>query len=677
MLLLLVRALVILALIGHVVAAHAMTVAVAPEEIRCQWPPGGPENIGLRELPLHTGGAIEARELWRGGSAAGQIAVPRFDGGRDRLYAKFELFDAANGKALGPPQCVTDFSALPRRTHPLGSLATKKGVTCVLDVANVVALGAGQVAENIDLGGLLDWQSAEPALSFDFEGRRVGLRASTVAHLDAKLKAMHAAKLRVTGILLNYVNAATPRTSPLVHPLTDPATVPAGPAAFNTATADGLFHYRALLHWLVERYTREDAAFGQLAGLVIGNEVQSHWTWYHLGHVEPEVLLREYTTALRVADLASRSVHEDFPIYVSLEHHWTMPASEDLTMGFSGVEVLEGVNERARREGDFPWHLAFHPYPENLFDPAFWRDQSAPLRLDAPRLTFHNLEVLPAFLRQPRFLHAGKPRRIALTEQGFHCAETPEGETLQAAAFAFAWKKVQAIPEIESFLYHRHVDHPHEFGLHCGLLAHDGSSNILGIGRARKIWEVMQKAGTPGEDAAFAFALPVIGRKDWGDVLAAKLDPPKPTWRETGRVVFDFVAQREAAAQENLQSLEVRHIGPADEVSQIAMQEHPKPQGAGRLSYRVSIPAAPAGQRCLLIFDALLNHPRSNGAGFTVAVDGQEVFARKLAGGERVPAEVDLAPWAGREVAIVFAVDALADPTYDWATWVAPRVVLR
>jgi len=43
--------------------------------------------------------------------------------------------------------------------------------------------------------------------------------------------------------------------------------------------------------------------------------------------------------------------------------------------------------------------------------------------------------------------------------------------------------------------------------------------NILGIGRARKIW-VVQKPGTPEEDSASAFALPVIGRKNWSDVIA-------------------------------------------------------------------------------------------------------------------------------------------------------------
>jgi hypothetical protein len=370
------------------------------------------------------------------------------------------------------------------------------------------------------MNGLLDLGAAKPSMSFEYEGRTIGLRPAAVARLDADLRAYHAAGIRVTGILLNLVGKAARRDSPLVHPLSDPAVVPIGPAAFNTATADGVLHFRAFLHWLVERYTQPDAPHGQLGGLVIGNEVQSHWTWYHLGKVEPDVVLREYTAALRLADLATRRVHADFPIYVSLEHHWTMPASKDRQMGFTGVEVLEGINERAKREGDFPWHLAHHPYPENLFQPRFWNDQTAPLRLDAPRVTFHNLEVLPAFLRQPRFLFEGRPRRIALTEQGFHCGDKPGDEEAQAAAFALAWKKVQAIPEIESFLYHRHVDHPREHGLRCGLREHDGSPNVLGVGRARKIWDVMRAAGTPEEDAAFAFALPIIGRKDWSHVVA-------------------------------------------------------------------------------------------------------------------------------------------------------------
>ena len=660
-----------------------LRVAVTPDSLRFEWPPGAGTSE-IRELPLHTSAAGEGRILWSGEGPG--ATVPRFDGKRDRLFAKFER--RSGGKALGSAQHVTDFSALPQRTNTLGSLGNKKGIACLgsrannqgmawlLDVEDGKALGFGQSNQNINIGGLIDWQSMEPKLSFEFEGRKIGLRPAAVAALDRDLQALHAAKMRVTGILGNYVPKTMSRRSPLVHPLTDPATVPEGPAAFNTATEEGVFFYRAILHWLVDRYTREDAQFGQIAGLVIGNEVQNHWGWYHLGAVEPEVLLREYSVALRIADLATRSVHADFPIYISLDHHWTLTATTDRTHDFTGVEVLEGVHERARREGDFPWNLAHHPYPENLRQPGFWNDRSAPLRFDAPRITFHNLEVLPAFLRQPRFLFEGQPRRIVLTEQGFYCPPGPDGEIAQAAAFALAWKKVQALPGIESLLYHRHVDHPNENRLLFGIREHDGSANVNGVGRARKLWGVVQKAGTPEEDAAFAFALPIVGRKDWSDVVATTFDPPRAVKRETGHVVFDFVEQRSNAQQENVQSVGLRRIGPPDEVPEDALQQHPKPKGRALLTYRVAIPAADA-KRCLLTFDALLNNEKSNGAAFAIDIDGREVFVRQLKGAERVPAEIDLADFRGREVSIAFIVDPLTDPAGDWATWVTPRIVLR
>jgi hypothetical protein len=648
-----------------------LRVAITPDSLRFVWPPSAGKTE-IRELLLHTSAAGEGRVLWSGEGA--EATVPRFDGKRDRLFAKFER--RSSGKALGPAQHVTDFSALPQRKNSLGSLANKKGIACLLNVEDGKALGFGQSNQNIDIGRLIDWQSVEPKLSFEFEGRKIGLRPAAVAVLDRELQALHAAKMRVTGILGNYVPKTMSRTSPLVHPLTDPATVPEGPAAFNTATEEGVFFYRAILHWLVDRYTREDAPFGQIAGLVIGNEVQNHWGWYHLGAVEPEVLLREYSVALRIADLATRSVHADFPIFISLDHHWTLTATTDRTHDFTGLEVLEGVHERARREGDFPWNLAHHPYPENLRQPSFWNDRSAPLRFDAPRITFHNLEVLPAFLRQPRFLFEGKPRRIVLTEQGFDCPPGPDGELVQAAAFALAWKKVQALPGIESFLYHRHVDHPHENRLLFGIREHDGSANVNGVGRARKLWDVVQKAGTPEEEAAFAFALPIVGRKDWSDVVATKFDPPRAVKRETGHVVFDFVAQRTKAQQENVQSVQLRRIGPPDEVPEDALQQHPKPKGRALLTYRVAIPATDA-KRCLLTFDALLNNAKSNGAAFAIDIDGREVFVRQLKGAARVPAEIDLADFRGREVSIAFIVDPLTDPAGDWATWVTPRIVLR
>jgi len=670
----------------HLLAASdGLRLAVTPDEIQFRWDAEVNGTISIVRLPLATNqrtadpgeaASLESVVVWRGEASQLGATTPRFEAGRDRLFAKYRLCSADGKEALGAPKYVTDFSALPRGTRPLGAAASKKGITCLLDDADAVALGSAQLNENIHIGGLLDLESPEPKAYFTYEGRFVGLHPAGVALLDKHLKAAHQNGQRVTGILLNNVRANTPASSPLVHPLTDPARVPIGPSAFNTATEEGVFYYRAIIHWLVERYTREDAAFGLLSGLVIGNEMQSHWSWYHLGKVEPKVVIREYAAALRVADLATRSMHEHFRIYVSLEHHWLMSASEDPTKGFSGLEAIYGIQRSATEGGNFPWGLAFHPYPQNLFKAGFWNDRSAPLRFDAPRITFHNLEVLPAFLGQTEFLFEGKVRSIALTEQGFHCPDDEGGEMLQAAAFAFAWKKVQALPAIESFLYHRHVDHPKEDGLHLGLRAHDGSSNVNGMGKKRAIWSVFKSAGTEQEDSAFAFALPIVGRADWNNVISSTFEPPRTPYHEPDNVIYDFVQERDSALKENVQTVVRKMVGPEDEIQRPGLLQHPMPKGLGRLSFKVEIPSEREGD-CVLLFEALLNHEKSTGAGFALEVDGKEVFTKSLKAGERVPAEILLNAWRGQKVTICWIVDAVKDPGYDWTTWVAPRLVLR
>lgn len=657
-------------------AETSFQIAAAQDEIIFRWNHSIKGVVTIREFPLSEGPAGEGAVVWTGLGANNEARVSRFHAGTDRIFSKYQIASDSSPSPTNEPQFVTDFSALPRRAGPPERSLSKKGIACLLDPADGVDLGFAQANQNIDIAALLDLQNPSPKTSFEYQGRRIGLQPGAVQHLDKAMREAFHSGMRVTGILLNNVSKGTPQNSPLVHPFTKPLLVPIGPSAFNTATAEGVFYYRAILSWLLERYTREDAQFGQLAGLVIGNEIQSHWSWYHLGLVEPAVVLKEYSAALRIADLITRSTHSDFPIYISLDHHWRAPASEEPGKGFSAVEALEGINEVVKSGGDFPWGVAFHPYPENLLDPQFWKDRAAPFRFDAPKLTFHNLEVLPAFLKQPRFLTQGHVRRIALTEQGFHCPKGGRGEELQAAAYALAWKKIQALPEIESFLYHRHVDHPHEYGLSCGIREHDGSSNVFGVGRKRKIWEVVRGAGTSEEDAVFAFALPIVGRTDWKNVVRSEFDPPRDLKPTAAKVIYDFALHLKKARAENVQAIEKQKIGPPDEVQETGILEHPKARGRGLLSFTVEIPAHGPNDKeyPVLKFDALLNNKNSFGAGFYVSISGCDVFSRVLRGAERVPQLIDLRRWQGQIVEVVFAVDADGDPAHDWAVWVSPTL---
>jgi hypothetical protein len=132
---------------------------------------------------------------------------------------------------------------------------------------------------------------------------------------------------------------------------------------------------------------------------------------------------------------------------------------------------------------------------------------------NTPLITFKNLPVLMKYLRQPRLLFEGKTRRVILSEQGFHTSNKKNGEKQQAAAYCYAYKIVESLDGIDSFIYHRHVDHPDEGGLLLGLRAFIPSN---GEDRPKKkIYNVFQLVDTPKWKKACKFALPVIGLKSW------------------------------------------------------------------------------------------------------------------------------------------------------------------
>ena len=135
---------------------------------------------------------------------------------------------------------------------------------------------------------------------------------------------------------------------------------------------------------------------------------------------------------------------------------------------------------------------------------------------NTPRITFKNLEMLARYFEKPELLYEGKPRRLILSEQGFHSDGTPEGEQVQAAAYAYAYRRVATLGAIDAFILHRHVDHKGEGGLNLGLWRCKKDSPSPSEPSERKpIYEVYRLADTPDWEQAFKFALPIIGIKDW------------------------------------------------------------------------------------------------------------------------------------------------------------------
>jgi hypothetical protein len=452
------------------------------------------------------------------------VTVARLDGLRDRIYSGFDFNRAPISTNGSVAHYVDEWRGVARYDEPFPAAPGKKGLQVQM-VDDAIALGVKHAALNVNLAQMIDLSDDASSLPWQMDGQTCYFRRDYLEHLDRQVGPLSDAGIVVSFVLLYYQSGQAALDRIMLHPKYDPA----GPhrlSAFNTATPAGLRFFKACLEFLAERYSRPDRAHGRVVNFIVGNEVNSHWFWCNLGRVPMETFADDYLRTVRIAHAAVRKFSSTARVYVSLEHHWNIRyPGGDAFQAFPGRAFLDYFNQRAKAGGDFDWHLAFHPYPENLFEPRTWNDKSATTNDDTPRITFKNLELLPRYLRRPELLYHGQPRRIILSEQGFHTPDTPDGETIQAAAYCYAYCKTARLEGIDAFIYHRHVDHQFEDGLKLGLWRRDEKSASASEPAARKrIYEVLRLADTLEREKAFEFALPIIGIHQWSE---APLDGSK------------------------------------------------------------------------------------------------------------------------------------------------------
>jgi hypothetical protein len=402
---------------------------------------------------------------------------------------------------------------------PFPTPQSKKGLQVQM-VDDAISLGIKHAALNVNLAQLLDLRSNSNNPTLRVDGRDFWFQRGYVEHLDHQIKALSNREVVVSLILLYYRSSDEVLNKLMLHPKYDP-TAPNNLSAFNITTPESAAAFRACIEFLADRYSGKATRSGPVWNYIVGNEVNSHWFWSNMGRVTMEEFADEYLRTVRLCNEAVRKYSANARVYLSLEHHWNMhyPGGDE-RQTFAGKPFIDYFAQRARETGDFDWNLAFHPYPENLFDCRTWNDKTALPSPDSPRITFKNLEVLQQYFQRAELLFKGKPRHIILSEQGFHSPETSDGETLQAAAYCYAFYKVTHLDGIDSFILHRHVDHGQEGGLNLGLWTRNTSSaNPAEPLGKKKIYDVFKSADQPDWEEAFRFALPVIGVRTWAEVL--------------------------------------------------------------------------------------------------------------------------------------------------------------
>ena len=375
-------------------------------------------------------------------------------------------------------------------------------------------LGISAITVNVMVHTLVSLTPGPDTEPFEWQGRTYHANKPALAGLDATFLEARKHGVMVSAILL--VANPSKDSNPVVQVIGHPDAVPDGIFAMpNVTSPEGISLYGAILNLMAERWSRPDGKFGRVHHWIIHNEVDAGWVWTNAGDKPAIVFMDLYQRSMRLSDPIARQYDRNSRPFITLTHHW---GHQGAPQWYGSKRMLGMLQEFTRAEGDFAWALAYHPYPQDLFNPRAWEDDQATFDLNSAKITPRNLEVLDTYMKQPAMLHRGKVRPIHLSENGFNSKDYSEKELAdQAAGMALAWKKIAELSSVESWQYHNWIDNRGEGGLKIGLRKFpDEPGDPLG---KKPIWNLYKDLGTPRESEACAPYLKVIGITSWDEVI--------------------------------------------------------------------------------------------------------------------------------------------------------------
>jgi hypothetical protein len=434
-----------------------------------------------------------------------QIEVPRLKGSVDRATWRWRLADD-NSQWHSLASWATEYAdTVPRKLTRL-TAPTVKGIGGVPHIQSddhpIFELGVHHATVNVVLHSLIRNTPAPGWDPWEFEGTTYFINSRQLENHDTTLRHLAKKRVIVSAILLvgNGRHADGKPHTAMTHPEAEIRGIYSIPNLTEDASAS---LFRAVLSLMAERWSREDGQYGRISNWIMHNEIDQAGTWTNMGEQPLARYLETYLRSARLMHHTARLYDPHSRVFISLTHHWTKKSSGSGT--YVVRDMLELFAEMARKEGDFPWGVAYHPYPLDLRNPDAWNDSGLTDDFDTPYITPKNIAVLPAFLDQPAFHFQGKVRGILLSEQGFNSPTLSDrDQSRQAAGLIYMFRQLQGLDNIEAYHLHRFQDMPDaEGGLRLGL--------ITETGERKKAWEVYKAIGTAKEKEYAEMADRIIG----------------------------------------------------------------------------------------------------------------------------------------------------------------------
>lgn len=276
-------------------------------------------------------------------------------------------------------------------------------------------------------------------------------------------------------------------------------------------------YWAAALDFLASRYS--DGTHGRIHRYVLHNEIDDPSNWNNIGYKPLAYYVDYFAKSIRIGHNIIRQYNPHAQILVPVTQSWTR---EVITAGvraeYAVKKIFDLLTQFSAKEGDFYWGMGYHSYPQN-FNSRTWEDTEATWSMNTRLITFKNLEVLDKWSRIPANMYKGvKSRDIWLTENGGSSrSHTAQELKEQAACAAYALKKVEQLPGIQTVIWHALQDSAVEGNLNLGLhYAKDYANDPWG---RKPSWYVYQAYGTANESAVLDQYLSVIGVSKWSEII--------------------------------------------------------------------------------------------------------------------------------------------------------------
>lgn len=280
----------------------------------------------------------------------------------------------------------------------------------------------------------------------------------------------------------------------------------------NLTTAKAFNLYAAALEHMASTHCTQG---NRISHWIMHNEVDFANEWTNMGDQPMLRYLDRYIKSMRICYNIARQYDQNASVLGSYTHCWAKADGN-----YAPKKMLEATVAYSEAEGDFRWGVAYHPYPQDLTKPSFWvNDTQATYSMTTRYITFKNLEVIDAWIKQKENLYKGTTKRVLfLSEQGTNSPSYSQTDlALQAAGGAWAWKKISKLDGIDAMQWHNWADNKAEGGLRIGLrtFAEGSVSNLT----PKPVWYVWKAAGTAEEDSVFDQYKTTLGISDWASII--------------------------------------------------------------------------------------------------------------------------------------------------------------